>query len=68
VKTRSVQEWFLLLQEKNDLAIAKQVAAELPSFTTPRGDHEHLLALFTAIRLDQMAKEVGAMFEPKEET
>ena len=53
---RSVKDWFVLLQEKDDIQIAKQVLVELPQW--PKQERVlHLLSLLTAVRLDQMAKE-----------
>jgi hypothetical protein len=56
VSERSVKDWFVLLQEKDDIQIAKQVLVELPQW--PKQERVlHLLSLLTAVRLDQMAKE-----------
>lgn len=69
MKTRSVQEWFQLIQTMDDSKLVVELLGNLQSYQGLYGkDREQVLALFTAIRLDQMAKEVGAMFEPKKET
>jgi hypothetical protein len=58
---RSVQDWFLLITEHNDLRVIRQLFTDLDSdeFKLDGPRHQHLLNLITAIRLDQMAKEGG---------
>ena len=58
---RSVQDWFQIIQrEKHDSKLAEQLLLNLmgyhPGYWNPE-DQQQLVTLFTALRLDQMAKE-----------
>ncbi len=58
MKHRSVQEWFQIIQTMDDRKLAEELLGNLQSYQGLYGkDREQVLALFTAIRLDQMAKE-----------
>jgi hypothetical protein len=57
---RTVTEWFELVTLREDLDLVRKAIRELDSPDWPPIDgprEEHLLALLTAIRLDQMARE-----------
>jgi hypothetical protein len=54
---RTVTEWFQFVQgSKSDLNLARKFFAELDSHPS-KDELQQLVALFTAIRLDQMTKE-----------
>jgi hypothetical protein len=58
VTARSVQDWFKFIQENDDDNIVREL---LLLFATPeeqrKKDHQQVLNLITALRLDQMARE-----------
>jgi hypothetical protein len=57
---RSVQDWFVMITESEDIDVIRQAIRELTSPDWPPIDgprEEHLLSLLTAVRLDQMARE-----------
>ena len=56
---RSVQDWFQLIQTMDDTKLARELLGGLIAYGGKpyRSDIENLLALITAVRLDQMVKE-----------
>jgi hypothetical protein len=61
VSARDVKEWFQMIQTMDDKKLAQHLLGDLRAYRNHSQwegqDIEQVLAIFTAIRLDQMTKE-----------